>query len=77
MKADKARVNPQATIRVTNLRLRTYIGFNPEEKQKKQDVVLNLEIAYRPTRAALDDSVSEALNYTTVTKRVISHLAQP
>ncbi len=76
MKADIGRYDPQATIRVTNLRLRTYIGFNPEEKRKKQDVVLNLEITYRPTRGALDDRVSDALNYKTVTKRVISHVEE-
>jgi D-erythro-7,8-dihydroneopterin triphosphate epimerase len=34
------------------LRLRTFIGFNPEEKTKKQDVVLNIEIHY-----AIGDSV--------------------
>lgn len=25
-----------AIIKVTNLRLRTFIGFNPEEREKKQ-----------------------------------------
>jgi D-erythro-7,8-dihydroneopterin triphosphate epimerase len=33
-----------ATINIHNLRLRTYIGFNPEELEKQQDVVINLEI---------------------------------
>jgi D-erythro-7,8-dihydroneopterin triphosphate epimerase len=35
-----------ATINIRNLRLRTLIGFNPEEMVKKQDVVLNIEIHY-------------------------------
>ena len=35
-----------AIINVTNLRLRTYIGFNPDEKSKKQDVVINVELHY-------------------------------
>ncbi|WP_350609694.1 dihydroneopterin aldolase, partial [Pseudoalteromonas sp. 41-MNA-CIBAN-0057] len=35
-----------AIINVTNLRLRTFIGFNPDEREKKQDVVINLEIHY-------------------------------
>ena len=35
-----------ATINVRNLRLRTFIGFNPDEKVKKQDVVVNIEIDY-------------------------------
>jgi D-erythro-7,8-dihydroneopterin triphosphate epimerase len=35
-----------ATINIRNLRLRTLIGFNPDEKVKKQDVVLNIETKY-------------------------------
>ena len=35
-----------ATINIRNLRLRTLIGFNPEERVKKQEVVLNIEISY-------------------------------
>lgn len=66
----------QATINVTNLRLRTYIGFNPEERAKKQDVVVNIEITYRMPPAVLDDQVQEALNYKSVTKRVIRHVEE-
>lgn len=63
-----------ATINVTNLRLRTFIGFNPEERTKKQDVVLNIQIAYQISEAALEDHVEGALNYKTITKKVISHV---
>ena len=52
-----------ATINIRNLRLRTYIGFNPEERIKKQDVVLNIQIRYRPNPSVLDDEVEGALNY--------------
>ena len=63
-----------ATIRVTNLRLRTYIGFNPEERTKLQDVIVNLEIQHRIATAAFGDDVDAALNYKTITKRVIEHV---
>ncbi len=63
-----------ATIRVTNLRLRTFIGFNEEERAKQQDVVINLEIEHRIQRAAFDDEVDAALNYKTITKAVIAHV---
>ena len=64
----------QATIKVSNLRLRTYIGFNPEEQAKKQDVVINLEIRYRLSGQVLADEVDDALNYKTITKNVIKHI---
>ncbi len=63
-----------ASIRISNLRLRTFIGFNPEERVKKQDVVLNIEIRYAISSAALQDEVEHALNYKTITKRIIEHV---
>ncbi len=65
-----------AIIKIQNLRLRTYIGFNPEEKTKQQDVVINIEIKYRISEAALNDQIEHALNYKTITKSVIQHVEQ-
>lgn len=66
----------QAIINIKNLRLRTYIGFNEEEKNKQQDVVVNIEIKYRINQAALNDQIDYALNYKTITKQVIQHVEQ-
>ena len=60
-----------ATIRIKNLRLRTFIGFNEEEIQKKQDVVINAVIKYDAIKAAENDNVDEAINYKVITKAVI------
>ena len=60
-----------ATIRIHNLRLRTFIGFNPEERLKKQDIVVNAEIAYTLADGVFEDRVEEALNYKTITKAII------
>lgn len=60
-----------ATIRIKNLRLRTYIGFNDDEIKNKQDVVINAVIKYDAKRAADTDAVDNALNYKTVTKAII------
>lgn len=61
-----------AVINITNLRLRTFIGFNPEEMTKQQDVVINIEIHYPADKAMINDDVEAALNYKTITKQVIS-----
>lgn len=62
-------------IRVTNLRLRTLIGFNPEERSKQQDVIINLEIHHPVAEPALkDDRVEAALDYKVITKAVIAHV---
>lgn len=61
----------EAEINITNLRLRTYIGFNPEETEKKQDVVINASIRYPATQACQSDSELQALDYKIITKSVI------
>ena len=61
-----------AIINITNLRLRTYIGFNPEEQEKLQDVVINAEIHYPVNKLCLEDSVDDALNYKVIAKKIIS-----
>lgn len=66
----KARVD-SSRIRVKNLRLRTFVGLNEEEQQKRQDVVVNIIIDYDAMRAATSDSPDHALNYRTITKQVI------
>jgi len=60
-----------AIINIKNLRLRTLIGFNPEELQKQQDVVINAEIHYPADLACETDNESDAVNYKVITKEMI------
>ena len=64
----------EARIDISNLRLRTFIGFNPEEKNKQQDIVVNAEIHYRADQAFQTDEADDALNYKIITKRMIHHI---
>jgi len=59
-------------IEVKNLRLRTLIGFQPWEKEKLQDVVINLQISFDGAMAARTDEVQETVNYKTITKNIIA-----
>ena len=61
-----------ATIHIKNLRLRTFIGFNEEEKTKKQDVIVNIILRYDATLAIASDSVDDACNYKILTKKIIA-----
>lgn len=64
----------EARIQISNLRLRTYIGFNPEEKEKQQDVIVSADIFYSADVAATSDNEADALNYKLITKRMIDHV---
>ncbi|QJR79771.1 dihydroneopterin triphosphate 2'-epimerase [Alteromonas pelagimontana] len=61
----------QATIKIKNLRLRTYIGINEEEVRNKQDVVVNVTIHYDAHQATSTDDMGDALNYKVITKSII------
>ncbi|MBC3767257.1 dihydroneopterin triphosphate 2'-epimerase [Neptunicella marina] len=61
-----------ATIRIKNLRLRTFIGIKEEEINNKQDVVINIKIQYLAEQATQSEDIHDALNYRTITKKVIS-----
>ncbi|MEM7213371.1 MAG: dihydroneopterin triphosphate 2'-epimerase [Pseudomonadota bacterium] len=63
-----------AEVRVDNLRLRTFIGFNPEERRKQQDVVINVTLSYEANRGIADDEVAAALDYKQITKAIITYV---
>lgn len=60
-----------AIIRIKNLRLRTFIGIKEDEIQNKQDVVINVVIHYCAEKARSSDNMDHALNYRTITKKII------
>ncbi|MGQ7247544.1 dihydroneopterin triphosphate 2'-epimerase [Halomonas sp. V046] len=63
-----------ATIRIKNLRLRTFIGIKDDEIQNRQDVVINAVIRYRADKAVAFNHIEQALNYRTITKELIAHV---
>lgn len=61
-------------IKIKNLRLRTFIGFNEEEKIHKQEIVVNLKIIYETNQTEITDS-PVALNYKThIIKKMIAFI---
>lgn len=61
-----------AQICISGLRLRTYVGFNREELDKKQDVVIRIEIFYAAHTACQSDRKADALDYKVITKAIIT-----
>jgi len=58
-------------IRIKDLLIRTIIGYNPDERDNRQDVIINLEIEADTRKAALSDIPDGIYDYKTVTKKVI------
>ena len=62
---------PDAIIRIKNLRLRTFIGIKDEEIANRQDIVINVAIHYPADSARASEDINDALNYRTITKEII------
>lgn len=61
-------------VYIRDLRIETIIGIYDWERQVKQTVSLDLEMATDIRRAAETDDIQFALNYKAVSKRVIAHV---
>jgi FolB domain-containing protein len=61
-------------IFVKDLLVRGIIGINPEERIKLQDILINMVLFADTRGAAQTDSIDEAVNYKSITKRIIEHV---
>ncbi len=68
--------NPEATIRIKNLRLRTYIGINEDEIRNRQDVIINATISFDGSDAFDAMEIDRTLNYRTITKDIIAFVEE-
>ncbi len=58
-------------IKIENLKLRTIVGIYDWEKEKKQDVIINIEMEFDGTKAIESDSIEDTIDYKTITKQII------
>ena len=65
-----------AIIRIKNLLVRTIIGYNPEERVNRQDVIINLEIEIDVSRAVSTDHQEGIYNYKAITKTIITFVSE-
>lgn len=61
-------------IKIKNLALRTIIGFKDWEREKKQDVLINLKIETDAEKGLETDIVDDSVDYKTITKKIISEV---
>ncbi|MBI2784217.1 MAG: dihydroneopterin aldolase [Porticoccaceae bacterium] len=61
-------------VYIRDLRIDTTIGIYDWEREVRQTVSLDLEMAADISRAAATDDIQYALNYKAVAKRIIAHV---
>jgi len=63
-------------IVIKDLLLRTIIGINEEERRNRQDVLINITLHADTRPAGASDDIEDAVNYRTITKRVIERVEE-
>jgi FolB domain-containing protein len=60
-------------IFITDLVARGIIGISETERQKPQEILINLELFVNTHTAGKSDSLEDSVNYRTIAKRVLGH----
>jgi FolB domain-containing protein len=61
-------------IIIKDLLLRGIIGINDWEREKKQDILINVVMFGDISRAGESDNLKHSINYRTVSKKIIKHV---
>jgi FolB domain-containing protein len=61
-------------IIIKDLLVRGILGLNPEERIKKQDILVNIIMWHDISTAAAGDDVAQSVNYKSVSKAVIERI---
>jgi D-erythro-7,8-dihydroneopterin triphosphate epimerase len=63
-------------IHIKDLLISGILGINPEERINPQDILVNATLWADTRAAAATDDIEDAVNYRTITKRLIAHIEQ-
>lgn len=65
---------PTDRILIRDLLVRGILGLNEWEREKKQDILINLTLWVDTTAAARSDDIADSLNYRSLTKAIVAHV---
>ena len=63
-------------IVIKDLLVRGIVGIKPDEREHEQDILVNVTMWADTTPAAASDDIADAVNYRTVAKAMIAHIAE-
>ena len=61
-------------IEIKDLLLRGIVGINDWEREKPQDILVNITLFTDLRRAGASDDLTDSVNYRTLTKQIIAHV---
>jgi len=61
-------------IHITDLSVSGILGINPDERINRQEILVNATLWADIRPASISDNIEDAVNYRTITKRLIAHV---
>ena len=65
-----------ATLFIKNLKVTCVIGVNPDEREREQEIRLQLYLWTDIAKASRSDNIEDALDYSTIYKEVVKRVQQ-
>ena len=66
----------RATVMIDDLRLRAIVGINDWEREKPQDIVVNIRFDFDAGPAVASDQIEHTVDYKALKRRVIQRVEQ-
>ncbi len=63
-------------IQIHDLLVRGILGIKPDEREKRQDILVNATLWADTRAAAQSEKIDDAVNYRTISKAMIAHIEQ-
>ena len=60
-------------VLINNLLVRGILGINDDEREKPQDILINIVIFADLSRAGVTDDIADTINYRTIAKKIQKH----
>ncbi|TRN00927.1 2-amino-4-hydroxy-6-hydroxymethyldihydropteridine diphosphokinase, partial [Sulfolobus sp. F1] len=61
-------------VSIEDLRVKTVIGINPNERIEKQEVSINVDIWSDLSKSVITDSINDTIDYKVIKKEIISYV---
>jgi D-erythro-7,8-dihydroneopterin triphosphate epimerase len=61
-------------IHIKNLRLRTIVGVDAPERERPQDVIVNVTMDFDGSKAAISDDIGDTVDYEAAKRRIAAEV---
>lgn len=61
-------------IKIQNLKIQTIIGIHANEREEKQEIIVNLKIEFDGSKAAQSDHIADTIDYEKLIAKIVQNI---